>query len=68
MKYVAPIILVVLVFAGSIVCNRVTPLVFGLPMFFAWHVFSVFLISAGMWMIFKTDPKNRELDPDAENN
>ncbi len=67
MRYAAPIVLVVLVFTGSIVCNRVEPLVFGFPTFFAWHVFSVFLISAGMWLIFKMDPANREPEHDSEN-
>ncbi|MEP7454116.1 DUF3311 domain-containing protein [Phyllobacterium sp. SB3] len=66
MKYAAPAILVALVFLGSILCNRVTPLVFGLPLFFAWHLFSVFLISAGMWLIFHFDPQNRQTDLDDE--
>ncbi|AHG48870.1 hypothetical protein RLEG12_08000 (plasmid) [Rhizobium leguminosarum bv. trifolii CB782] len=60
-----PVLLMALVFGGSILCNRVTPLVFGFPMFFAWHVFSVFLISAGMLLIFKTDPNNRSPARDA---
>ncbi|WP_276120125.1 DUF3311 domain-containing protein [Pararhizobium qamdonense] len=68
MKYAAPIILVTLVFVGSVVCNRVTPLVFGLPMFFAWHLFSVFMMSAGMWIIFKLDPQNRLAGPETERN
>lgn len=68
MKYAAPIILVILVFVGSVVCNRVTPLVFGLPMFFAWHLFSVFMMSAGMWIIFKLDPQNRMTAPETEQN
>lgn len=66
MKYAAPIVLVTLVFVGSIVCNRVTPLVFGLPMFFAWHLFSVFMMSAGMWIIFKLDPQNRPTSLESE--
>jgi uncharacterized BrkB/YihY/UPF0761 family membrane protein len=66
MKYGAPILLVILVFSGSIVSNRVTPLVFGLPPFFVWHVVSVFLISGGMWLIYKADPENRRPKENSE--
>jgi hypothetical protein len=59
MKIAVPVVLVTLVFLGSIVSNRVTPLIFGYPPFFAWHVFSVFLLSGGMWLIFRLDPQNR---------
>ncbi|MDM9648358.1 DUF3311 domain-containing protein [Rhizobium sp. S163] len=68
MKIAAPLILVSLVFLGSIASNRVTPLIFGYPPFFAWHVFSVFLLSGGMWLIFRTDPQNRakRTEPDED--
>ncbi|WP_018900798.1 DUF3311 domain-containing protein [Rhizobium sp. 2MFCol3.1] len=58
MKIAVPLVLVSLVFIGSITSNRVTPLIFGYPPFFAWHVFSVFLLAGGMWLIFRMDPQN----------
>ena len=64
MRHTLPFILVALVFVGGVLFNRAEPFVLGVPTFFAWNVFSVFLISAVMWMIFRLDPANKsdELD------
>jgi len=45
------------VFVGNIVFNT-DGKAWGLPIFFLWNVFSVFLISAGMLLIYLLDPKN----------
>lgn len=59
MRGVIVFIMVAIVFAGSIACNS-DRTVFGLPVFFVWNVFSVFLIAAGMWLVFQLDPRNRD--------
>jgi hypothetical protein len=59
-----PLLLVVFLFGGSIVFNRVTPLVLGLPLFFVWTVFSVVLIFVIMWLVFRTDPQNKQQHAD----
>jgi hypothetical protein len=66
MRYALPFLMVALVFIGGIVCNRVYPLVGGVPMFVAWNVFSVLLISAGMWVIFRLDPENKKDEMNGE--
>jgi hypothetical protein len=64
MRHMLPFALVALVFLGGILFNRVEPFVLGVPTFVAWNIFSVVLISAGMWLVFKLDPANSrdELD------
>jgi len=66
MRYVLPFALVIFVFAGSILCNRVQPLVLGLPMFVAWNIVSIFIISGGMYLIFRLDPANKGDGPDED--
>lgn len=66
MRYLLPFALVAFVFAGSILCNRVYPMLFGLPMFVAWNIFSVFIISGGMYLIFRLDPANKQDGLDEE--
>jgi Protein of unknown function (DUF3311) len=46
------------VFLGATVFNRVTPFIFGMPLFFAWTLFNVLLMSAIMLAIYKIDPAN----------
>lgn len=59
-------ILAILPFLGILVgpwfFNRVTPLVFGLPVLLAWLVLWLLLTSAIMAVIYCLDPANR---PDA---
>ncbi len=57
MRHLLVLILVVSVFAGSIICNSAQQ-VFGLPLFFVWNVLSVFIITIFMLVIFLLDPKN----------
>ncbi|MDM9648687.1 DUF3311 domain-containing protein [Rhizobium sp. S163] len=64
MKKPIPLFLVVFLFGGSIICNRVTPLILGLPLFFVWTIFSVVLIFAMMWLVFLSDPQNKRQDTD----
>jgi hypothetical protein len=59
MSRMVVLILVVIVFAGTVVCNS-DQTVFGFPLFFVWNLFSVFLIAGGMCLIFRLDPRNRE--------
>ena len=40
--------------------NRVTPFVLGLPFILFWIVLWVVLTSVIMWVIYFTDPRNRE--------
>lgn len=44
-----------------IYCNRVTPLILGLPAFLAWLLFCILLTSAVMAVIFFCDPANRRI-------
>jgi Protein of unknown function (DUF3311) len=46
------------VLLGATVFNRVTPFVFGMPVFFAWTLFNVLMMSAIMLIIYKIDPVN----------
>lgn len=66
MRYAMPVIMVALVFLGGIICNRAYPFIAGLPMFVAWNIVSVFLISAGMWIIFRLDPANKADEVDGQ--
>jgi Protein of unknown function (DUF3311) len=43
--------------------NRVTPFVLGLPFILFWIVLWVVLTSVIMWVIYSTDPRNREGEP-----
>jgi hypothetical protein len=43
------------VFLGATVFNRVTPFVFGLPVFFAWTLFTVLMMSLIMFIIYRMD-------------
>ena len=45
--------------------NRVTPLVFGLPLLFAWLLLWIVLTSVIMLVIYRCDPANRPQPPDA---
>jgi hypothetical protein len=49
----------VAVLAGTIVFNRVTPLILGFPVLLVWCVFCVVLCSAVQTVIFHLDPANR---------
>lgn len=58
MKYFLVSLSIIGVFLGATVFNRVTPFVFGMPLFFAWTLFNVLLMSAIMLAIYKIDPAN----------
>jgi Protein of unknown function (DUF3311) len=57
-KYFLASLPIIGVFLGATVFNRVTPFVFGMPLFFAWTLFNVLLMSAIMFAIYKIDPAN----------
>ena len=63
-------ILALLPFLGVLVgpwfLNRVTPLVFGLPLLLAWLVLWLLLTSAIMALIYRLDPANRPSATDDE--
>jgi len=63
-------ILALLPFLGVLVgpwfLNRVTPLVFGLPLLLAWLVLWLLLTSAIMALIYRLDPANRPPAADDE--
>ena len=44
---------------GAVFLNRVTPLVFGMPLLLAWLVLWILLSSAIMALIYWVDPANR---------
>ncbi len=46
-----------LVFAGAFVANRVTPMVFGLPLFLFWTLASVLLMSMIMGLVYYLDKR-----------
>ncbi len=58
MKYFLVSLPILGVFLGATVFNRVTPFIFGMPLFFAWTLFNVLLMSAIMLAIYKIDPAN----------
>jgi uncharacterized membrane protein len=47
------------VLVGAWFFNRVTPLVFGLPLLLAWLLLWLLLTSAIMALIYRLDPANR---------
>jgi hypothetical protein len=63
-------ILALLPFVGVLVgpwfLNRVTPLVFGMPLLLAWLVLWLLLTSAIMALIYRLDPANRPSAADDE--
>ncbi len=48
---------------GAVFLNRVTPLVFGLPLLLAWLLLWIVLTSAIIGVIYRCDPANRGPDP-----
>jgi uncharacterized membrane protein AbrB (regulator of aidB expression) len=58
MRYFLALLPVVGVFLGATVFNRVTPFILGIPIFFAWTVFNVLMMSVIMFIIYKIDPIN----------
>jgi hypothetical protein len=58
MKYLLALPPVFGVFLGATVFNRVTPFIFGMPVFFAWTLFNVVMMSVIMFVIYKIDPAN----------
>jgi hypothetical protein len=57
-KYFLVSLPIIGVFLGATVFNRVAPFVFGMPLFFAWTLFNVLLMSAIMFVVYKIDPAN----------
>jgi hypothetical protein len=53
------------ILAGAPFLNRVTPLVFGLPLLFAWLLLWIVLTSLIMLAIYRCDPANRAPPPAA---
>jgi len=49
-----------LMLAGLVFFNRVTPLVLGMPLLLAWMLFCCLLTSVIMGIIYLADPANRE--------
>jgi Protein of unknown function (DUF3311) len=60
-KYFLVSLPVIGVLLGATVFNRVTPFVLGMPLFFAWTLFNVLMMSAIMFVIYKIDPVNAPL-------
>ncbi len=50
------------VFLGATVFNRVTPFVFCLPVFFAWTLFTVLMMSLISFIIYRMDEAARRWD------
>jgi hypothetical protein len=48
---------------GAVFLNRVTPLVFGLPLLLAWLLLWIVLTAAIMAVVYVTDPANRRSEP-----
>jgi hypothetical protein len=57
-KYFLVSLPIIGVFLGATVFNRVTPFVFGMPLFFAWTLLNVLMMSVIMFVIYKIDPAN----------
>jgi len=55
-------ILTIMIFSGTVLFSS-DAFFAGLPVFFLWTVFSVFLISAVMWVVYLTDADN-DSDPE----
>ena len=51
------------ILGGAPFLNRVTPLVFGLPLLFAWLLLWIVLTSVIMLVIYLCDPANRATPP-----
>jgi Protein of unknown function (DUF3311) len=49
---------------GTPFLNRVTPLILGLPLLFAWLLFWIILTSVIMLVIYRCDPVNRMAPPE----
>ena len=47
------------ILVGTPFMNRVTPLILGLPLLFAWLLLWIVLTSAIMAVIYRLDPANR---------
>lgn len=58
MKYFLVSLPVIGVLLSATVFNRVTPFFLGMPVFFAWTLFNVLMMSAIMFVIYKIDPVN----------
>ena len=58
MKYLLALLPVFGVFLGATVFNRVSPFIFGMPVFFAWTLFNVVMMSVIIFVIYKIDPAN----------
>ncbi len=56
----------VAVLVGVVFFNRVTPLIFGLPVLLVWLLGCMLLISVVMAVIFYNDPANRLPQADRE--
>lgn len=54
------------ILAGTPFLNRVTPLIFGLPLLFAWLLLWIVLTSVIMLIIYLCDPANRPQPPTRE--
>jgi hypothetical protein len=57
-KYFLVSLPIIGVLLGATVFNRVTPFILGMPVFFAWTLFNVLMMSAIMLIIYKIDPVN----------
>jgi hypothetical protein len=51
------------ILVGTPFCNRVTPLILGLPFLFAWLLLWIVLTSVIMLVIYIWDPANRPQPP-----
>ncbi|MBN8871737.1 MAG: DUF3311 domain-containing protein [Rhodospirillales bacterium] len=49
---------------GVFFFNRVTPLVFGMPLLLAWIVLWILLTAVIMTVIYRCDPENADPAPD----
>lgn len=52
------------ILVGTPFLNRVIPLVFGLPLLFAWLLMWIVLTSVIMLVIYRCDPANRVPPPE----
>ncbi len=50
----------VAILGGVVFVNRVTPIVFGMPLVLAWIVLWILLTSAIMAVVYAFDPANRD--------
>ncbi len=54
------------ILVGAAFTNRVTPLVFGMPLVLAWQVLCVVLTAVIMGIIYLCDPINRETNKESD--